>query len=117
MAKVIQKRLKAGKSSQIAAKRSKRADGEWVTFRVIDADSPTFFNDLTHAFSSNVAKARRANTSIALQMGYSDVHSLLSDKLSGRTTRAIAQPYKKNGKVGGTAKPKRKVSLKKQVGR
>ena len=66
MAKVIFKRLKAGRSTGPAArsvgkKRVSKAEGGWKTVRTLDANSSSFEEGLRYVFAKNVAKARRDN--------------------------------------------------------
>ena len=49
-----------GKTS-VREKRLHRADGTIARVLSIDANSPTFDDDLTYIFERNVAKARREN--------------------------------------------------------
>lgn len=69
MAKVIYasldelKNLPYGRASnrRISSKVVIAPDGSKVTVTTVDADSPTFSQDMTTAFRRNVARARREN--------------------------------------------------------
>jgi hypothetical protein len=63
MAKVVFKKLAAGKSSRRSPqeKRIVGADGRSRTVLMLDASSPTFGDDLQNVFERNVRKARRDN--------------------------------------------------------
>lgn len=53
---------RAGKKPKgVTYRRVTAADGEKVTIRAIDANSPTFGDDLLYVFSKNVEAARREN--------------------------------------------------------
>src|SRR5450432_1333937 len=65
MSKVVVDPLKLSKNGAVKTKRIRLSNGVQATIRVIDADSPTFASDLTHVFTANVARARRANTSMS----------------------------------------------------
>jgi hypothetical protein len=66
MPRIIVKKL-AGKAgarrgrSSVVSKRIHTPSGERVKILSVDANSPTFGNDLSIIFERNVAKARRAN--------------------------------------------------------
>jgi hypothetical protein len=55
------KTAKPGPSPAVGRKRVRRADGTSETHLVLDADSPSFAEDLTYAFKRNVARVRREN--------------------------------------------------------
>jgi hypothetical protein len=64
MVKVILRKLDAKKGPRrraIAETRVRDASGNIVRYFTIDATSPTFENDLTHVYKSNVSKARAEN--------------------------------------------------------
>ena len=66
MTEVVVTRLKPkangrGATASVTEKRVRDTDGHMKTLRTIDADSPTFGEDLQYVFSRNVAKARRDN--------------------------------------------------------
>ena len=52
---------KRGPSPAVTRKRVRRADGKTETHLVLDADSPSFAEDMTYAFKRNVARVRREN--------------------------------------------------------
>jgi len=53
---------RAGKKPKgVTSRRVTAANGEKVTIRAIDANSPTFGEDLLYVFSKNVEAARREN--------------------------------------------------------
>lgn len=60
MAKVVVRHIKGGKKTSVTTKRVRNAAGKYVTVRTINADSPTFSDDVSYVFTKNVAKARRA---------------------------------------------------------
>ena len=49
------------KPKGVTLRRVTDADGQKVTIRAIDANSPTFGEDLLYVFSKNVEAARREN--------------------------------------------------------
>ena len=69
MAKIVYASLKKDKSTadrrsrknRVAAKTVTAPDGSRQTLATVDADSPTFSDDLTTVFQRNVARARRDN--------------------------------------------------------
>jgi hypothetical protein len=64
MVKVVYDNLqtpKRGAGGALTRKRVRNADGDPETVVVLNADSPDFAGDLTHAFARNVARARREN--------------------------------------------------------
>ena len=66
MAKVVYtpiKRVKPGtRTGSLPKKRVRSPDGEsFLTIHSVDADSPTFGDDLSDVFRENVRKARRNN--------------------------------------------------------
>lgn len=59
------KAKKAGKKPKgVTLRRVTTATGEKVTIRAIDANSPTFGEDLLYVFSRNVEAARRENKAL-----------------------------------------------------
>jgi hypothetical protein len=67
MSKVVYASLKDAKrarSNSVKTKRLKNADGKMLTISVVDADSPTFSDDISYVFRKNVKRARRANKAI-----------------------------------------------------
>jgi hypothetical protein len=52
------------KSNRVKTKRQRGADGKMVTVSILNADSSTFGDDLSHVFRKNVKKARRANKTL-----------------------------------------------------
>jgi hypothetical protein len=52
------------KPKGVTTKRVTTLDGGKVTLRTIDANSPTFGEDLLYVFARNVEAARRANKAI-----------------------------------------------------
>jgi hypothetical protein len=67
MAKIAPIGVKGGKKRHsVTKKRLKGPDGHIVTMRTIDADSPTFAEDLSYVFRQNVKKARRLNKSLGV---------------------------------------------------
>lgn len=52
------------KPKGVTTKRVTTADGDKVTIRSIDANSPTFGDDLLYVFARNVEAARKANKAI-----------------------------------------------------
>jgi hypothetical protein len=69
MAKIVSASLKSAKPAKsrlsVTKKRLKAPDGTIVTVRTIDADSPTFGDDLSYVFRQNVRRARRVNKTLA----------------------------------------------------
>ena len=66
MTEVVVTRLKSkpngrGSAASVTEKRVRDTDGHVKTLRTLDAESPTFGEDLQYVFSRNVAKARRDN--------------------------------------------------------
>jgi hypothetical protein len=65
MTRVVFKDLNRAKASppkgSVTEKRVRGPDGRLVKIFSIDADSPTFGDDLSYVFRKNVAKARREN--------------------------------------------------------
>ena len=66
MTEVVVTRLKSkphgrGAAASVTEKRVRDTDGQVKTLRTLDAESPTFGEDLQYVFSRNVAKARRDN--------------------------------------------------------
>jgi len=64
MVKVIYANLQSAKRSfspAVSRKRVRTAEGGTDTVLVLNADSPDFADDLTHAFKRNVARVRREN--------------------------------------------------------
>ncbi len=64
MAKVVYASLKPskpGRNTSVTTKHVTTADGERLTVHTVNADSPTFGEDLSYVFKKNVAKARREN--------------------------------------------------------
>ncbi len=64
MTKLVYEKLKTSKvrpSASVRRKRVKAADGKTVEILSLDAESPTFTDDLTYLFRRNVARARREN--------------------------------------------------------
>lgn len=59
MTKVVIAKLKQHGSTSVKTKRVRSASGKFQMFHTLDADSPTFANDLNLIFRKNVAKARR----------------------------------------------------------
>jgi hypothetical protein len=56
---------RAGKKPKgVTIRRITAANGEKVTIRAIDANSPTFGEDLLYVFSRNVEAARRENKAL-----------------------------------------------------
>lgn len=56
---------RAGKKPKgVTLRRVTTADGQKVTIRAIDANSPTFGEDLLYVFSKNVEAARRENKAL-----------------------------------------------------
>jgi hypothetical protein len=56
---------RAGKKPKgVTLRRVTAANGEKVTIRAIDANSPTFGEDLLYVFSKNVEAARRENKAL-----------------------------------------------------
>lgn len=56
---------RAGKKPKgVTLRRVTAASGEKVTIRAIDANSPTFGEDLLYVFSKNVEAARRENKAL-----------------------------------------------------
>lgn len=56
---------RAGKKPKgVTIRRITAANGEKVTIRAIDANSPTFGEDLLYVFSKNVEAARRENKAL-----------------------------------------------------
>ncbi len=51
----------AKKSGSVREKRVRNSQGELVRVLSLDANSPTFIDDLTTVFRRNVARARREN--------------------------------------------------------
>ena len=51
----------AKKAGSVREKRMRNADGKLARVLSLDANSATFFDDLTTVFQRNVAKARREN--------------------------------------------------------
>jgi hypothetical protein len=75
VAKLVFKRLKAGRSSGAAPrgvgkKRVASEGGGWKTVRTLDANSANFDEGLQYVFRKNVAKARRENKRI---LGVTDI--------------------------------------------
>lgn len=61
----VDKGKRAGKKPKgVTLRRVTAADGEKVTIRAIDANSPTFGEDLLYVFSKNVEAARRENKAL-----------------------------------------------------
>ena len=60
MAKIIVAPIKSGKKTSVTTKRIRSAAGSMLTVRTVDANSPTFSDDISYVFKKNVAKARRA---------------------------------------------------------
>jgi hypothetical protein len=52
------------KPKGVTLRRVTAANGEKVTIRAIDANSPTFGEDLLYVFSKNVEAARRENKAL-----------------------------------------------------
>jgi hypothetical protein len=71
MAKIVSTSLKGSKArkSSVPSKRVRGADGQFVTVRTINADSPSFSDDLSYAFRQNVRRARQENKRV---LGSSD---------------------------------------------
>lgn len=71
MAKIISASLKGSKTRKpsVPSKRVRGSDGQFVTVRTINADSPSFSDDLSYAFRQNVKRARQENKKI---LGSSD---------------------------------------------
>ncbi len=65
MTKVIIAPLKPAGRAEIRKKRVRGPDGKITTLLTVDADSPTLADDITEVFKRNVARARRANASVA----------------------------------------------------
>lgn len=65
MVKVVVKKLSANKRAHrgraVSKTRVRDSSGKLVQVFTIDADSPTFDDDLTYAYKANVARARREN--------------------------------------------------------
>jgi hypothetical protein len=65
MAKVLFKSLNHAKvparKGSVTEKRVRAADGRRIKVLAIDANSPTFGDDLSYVFKKNVARARREN--------------------------------------------------------
>jgi hypothetical protein len=65
MVRVLFKNLNSTKGAEqkgsVTEKRVRGPDGRLVKVLTIDANSPTFGNDLSYVFRKNVAKARREN--------------------------------------------------------
>lgn len=60
-----EKGKRAGKKPKgVTLRRVTAANGEKVTIRAIDANSPTFGEDLLYVFSKNVEAARRENKAL-----------------------------------------------------
>jgi hypothetical protein len=60
-----EKGKRAGKKPEgVTLRRVTAANGEKVTIRAIDANSPTFGEDLLYVFSKNVEAARRENKAL-----------------------------------------------------
>jgi hypothetical protein len=59
MTKVVIAKLKQRGNTSVKTKRVRSASGKFQMFHTLDADSPTFANDLNLIFRKNVAKARR----------------------------------------------------------
>lgn len=51
----------AKKQGSVRQKLMRNSEGEFVRVLSLDANSPTFIEDLTTVFQKNVAKARREN--------------------------------------------------------
>ena len=67
MAKVVIAKLsskKKGKPSTVAEKRVRGSNGRPMQFFTIDANSPTFTEDLAYVFRRNVAAARLENVKL-----------------------------------------------------
>ena len=68
MVKIVTRSLNKNapsKSTSVAKKRIRDADGHWKTVHKLDANSPSFAKDFQYVFSKSVAKARRENRQIA----------------------------------------------------
>ena len=52
------------KPKGVTSKRVTTAEGDQVTIRAIDANSPTFGDDLLYVFARNVEAARRENKAV-----------------------------------------------------
>lgn len=60
--KVAEKGQRSGKKPKgVTLRRVTGADGEKVTIRAVDANSPTFGEDFLYVFTKNVEAARREN--------------------------------------------------------
>jgi hypothetical protein len=64
MTKVVFKPLKTSGRVSVKRKKVRDADGKLTTMFVVDANSPTFADDITYVFRKNVAKARRNNKAL-----------------------------------------------------
>ena len=60
MTKVVFTTIKVAKNTSVKKKLVRRSDGRFVTFHTLNAESPTFVDDLTYVFKKNVARARKA---------------------------------------------------------
>lgn len=73
MTKVVFARMpkaRKGAPATVAEKRVRTQEGQLRTVRTVDADSPSFGDDVTYVFTRNVAKARRDNKRV---IGANDV--------------------------------------------
>jgi len=60
MAKVVVTQIRSGNKTAVTSRRYRDAGtGKFITVHTVDANSPTFADDMSYVFKKNVARARR----------------------------------------------------------